>query len=239
MSKQSAEPLRYDQNVRDALEACMKYLQESAEYVEGARKELPDPVTLLSARFPSSLILPANSIDKAKDRVWPTISAKLVDKTVKNFRYFDPWYFNVMLLLELSGGRFVYDKSNLGQYVYVAFAGSNSRKNFSLRRIVANTPAWAVTEEGAGKAAHYDYRRVTLHWLCKNLLRLSGKKTKQISSDRGTVVRFAVDLFQKATRQGVHPSGLTAAVYEELLWTALYIADAVHEKYLRSRAGYV
>ncbi|MDA9539508.1 hypothetical protein ACM41_25755 [Bradyrhizobium sp. CCBAU 21362] len=249
MSKQVA--IEYDQSAIDALAACMTYLQEAEDYIDGKRAALPDPQRLLQARFPTSTILSASAIDRAKGVSSPTISAKIVDSVAKRHRYFDPWYFVVMLLLELPGGRFILAKSKFQEYAYVAYAGRTIQPNFYLRRIVVNTPIWADTLEGKhSDGAHYDYRRTTLHWISKDAVRTLGKPTRRKSSNREAAVKFAVDLFEEQViaHHGRNKSGpveklpgldLTAMDYEKLLWVALYIADGVHEKHLRLRAGNV
>ncbi|WP_157644530.1 hypothetical protein [Bradyrhizobium sp. WSM2793] len=238
----------YDQSAIDALAACKTYLEQAEDYIHDKRNLLPDPTPLLEARFPTSSILPGHAIERTKGLSWPTISAKIVDAVAKKPRFFDPWYFVVMLLLELPGGRVILAKSKNQEYAYAAYAGRTVVPNFYLRRIVVNTPIWADTKEGKHvDGAHYDYRRVTLHWISKDAVRKLGRLTRRKSSNREAAVKFAVELFkeQLAAHHGGpglgHPDklpglDLTALDYEELLWVALFIADAMHEKYLRLRA---
>ncbi|MCK1508399.1 hypothetical protein [Bradyrhizobium sp. 18] len=249
MSKQAV--IKYGQSAIDALAACIAYLQEAEDYIDGKRASLPNAEPLLEARFPTSTILSASAIDRAKGVSWPTISAKISDSVATKHRYFDPWYFAVMLLLELPGGRFILAKSKHQEYAYAAYAGQTVQPNFYLRRIVVNTPSWADTKEGKhSDGAHYDYRRTTLHWISKNAVRTLGKPTRRKSSNRETAVKFAVELFEKQliAHHSRNESGrtdklpglnLAALDYEKLLWVALYIADGMHEKYLRLRAGNV
>ncbi|WP_340672095.1 hypothetical protein [Bradyrhizobium ottawaense] len=247
MAKMRVKPIEYGQTANDALAACKNYLQEAEQYIQGDRKSLPDPTPLLTARFPSSSLLEAKAKDGVDGLAWPTIAAKIVDRMAKSDRFFDPWYFAVLLLLELPGGRIVLNRSNHQQYFYAAYAGSNAKENFYLRRIVVNTPIWADTQEGRHRdGAHYDYRRATLHWVCKDVVRTLGKKTRTVSSNREGAIRFAVKLFkQQLAAHGLSPRSrlpgleLTAQDYERLLSIALYIADAMHEKHLvaKSRNG--
>ncbi|MHC2531859.1 hypothetical protein [Bradyrhizobium diazoefficiens] len=243
MTKQRVAPIEYDERAKQALDSCIAYLEEAETYVQGDTDSLPDPTPLLTARFPTSTILGATFEESAKDYQWPTISAKIVDRKAESARHFDPWYFVVMLLLELPGGRFIYDRSKKSQYFYAAYAGWNKKENFYLRRIVVDTPIWADTKEGKHrKGAHYDYRRATLHWICKDVVRTLGRKTRSTSSNREGAIRFAVALFRKqlAAHQGARilPGlKLTAAKYEQLLRIALHIADATQERYLLGLAG--
>lgn len=249
MPPQPVTAIAYEQSAVEALAACMAYLKETEEYIHDKRQELPDPTPLLKARFPTTGLLPAHSVDKTKGVSWPTISARIADAVATKPRFFDPWYFVVMLLLELPGGRFILAKSKHQEYAYAAYAGRTVAPSFYLRRIVVNTPIWADTKEGKHhKGAHYDYRRVTLHWISKDAVRTLGKPTRRKSSNRESAVKFAGELFEeqlKAHFGGPGPErpdrlpnlNLTALNYEKLLWVALYIADAMHEKYLRSKAG--
>ena len=242
MTGQRVAPIEYDARAKETLDACIAYLQEAEGFVQGDRKSLPDPMPLLTSRFPTSTILEATYEEGAKDFRWPTISAKIEDRKAETPRHFDPWYFVVMLLLELPGGRFIYDRSKKSQYFYAAYAGPSKRDNFYLRRIVVDTPIWADTKEGKHRAgAHYDYRRATLRWVCKDVVRTYGQKTRLTSSNREEAVRFAVTLFKKqlsAHRARTLPGlKLTAAKYDQLLRIALHIADATQEKYLLGMAG--
>lgn len=248
MPPRSITPIEYDQSAVEALAACVTYLQQAEDYLHDERDLLPDLTPLLEARFPTTGILAAHAVDKTKGIAWPTVSAKIRDAVATRPRFFDPWYFVVMLLLELPGGRFILAKVKYQQYAYAALAGRAISPSFFLRRIVVNTPIWADTKEGQHREAHYDYRRVTLHWTSKNAVRTLGKPTRGKSRNRESAVKFAIDLFEeqltahhgppRAGRPDKLP-GLDLSVldYEKLLWVALYIADAMHEKYLRQRAG--
>lgn len=249
MSRRSVAPIQYDESALTALSACRTYLEEAAAYVQGEKDSLPDPAPLTTARFPRTSILKANALEGTKDFRWPTIAAKIEDRKATSDRYFDPWYFVVMLLMEIPGGRFVYDRSKGGKYFYAAYAGSNAKENFYLRRIIVNTPIWADTREGKHRGeTHYDYRRPTLHWIFKDVVRTLGQETRSVSSNREGAIRFAVGLFKQqlaahhGSRRPTNKSklpglALTAAEYEKLLGIALHIADAMHEKYLLVRAS--
>jgi hypothetical protein len=231
-------------------------LKEAAAYVQGKRETLPDASRIVSARFPQTSILDANLVEEARGLRWPTIEAVIEDRSastgeVRSKRYFDPWYFVAMLLMEIPGGRFRFDRSNKQAYFYVAYAGPNGREgNFYLRRIVANTPPWADTREGGDKGgAHYDYRRPTLKWVLKDVVKAMGQDTRRVSRVRDGVVRFAAQLFhrqmaahsgKRVTRASKMPGlNLSLAAYEELLGYALYVADAVHEKFSLERRSAV
>lgn len=249
MASRLVTPIVYDQSTIEALATCRAYLEQAEDYIDGKGDALPDPTPLLEARFPTSGILRGYSVERTKGLSWPTVSAKIIDAVAKKPRFFDPWYFVVMLLLELPGGRFIQAKMKYQRYAYVALAGRTISPNYVLRRIVVNTPIWADTLEGKHRdGGHYDYRRVTLRWSSKGAVRTLGKPTRSKSSSRGDAVKFAVELFEEqlTAHHGSPRPGrpdklpgldLTALDYEKLLWVALYIADAMHEKYLRLRAG--
>jgi hypothetical protein len=254
MPKKSSTPLiEYDHTAREAFAACLDYLKEAAAYVQGKRETLPDASRIVSARFPQSSIMAANLLEEARGLRWPAIEAVVEDRSappgeVRSNRYFDPWYFVAMLLMEIAGGRFRFDRSNRQRFFYLAYAGPVGREgNFYLRRIIANTPPWADTHEGEGKGgAHYDYRRPTLSWALKDVVKAMGKDTRRISRVREAAVQFAVQLFnrqmvlqsggKRVTRASKMPGlNVSPAAYQELLGYALYVADAVHEKFSLDR----
>lgn len=249
MPRKNSTPLiEYDRPAREAYAACLKYLKQAAAYVQGKRETLPDASPIVSARFPQSSILSASLVEEARGLRWPTIEAVIHDQSappgeVRSKRYFDPWYFVAMLLMEIAGGRFRFDRSNRRQFFYVAYAGPVGREgNFYLRRIIANTPPWADTRDSKGKDdAHYDYRRPTLSWVLKDVVKAMGQDTRRQSRVRDEAVRFAVRLFERqiaaqsgkrVTRASKMPGlNISPAAYQELLGYALYVADAMHEKF--------
>ncbi|MFK4652615.1 hypothetical protein ABIF97_002549 [Bradyrhizobium japonicum] len=240
MTNLRVAPIDYDERSAEALNVCLTYLEQAEAYVQGDRDTPPDPTPLLSARFPSSKLLAA-TLERAVDGIkWPTISVLIEDSEAKNPRHFDPWYFVTMLLLELPGGRIVLDRSKMGEYFYAAYAGSNKRQNINLHRMIANTPIWGDTKHSDD--AHHDCRRIRLFWVCKNLIRKRGQKTRAVSKGREDVIRFALGIFERelARQHGTQlddastlPStDLTLVDYEMLLRVSLHLADSVHEKYL-------
>ena len=249
MPRKNSTPLiEYDRPAREAYAACLKYLKQAAAYVQGKRETLPDASPIVSARFPQSSILSASLVEEARWLRWPTIEAVIHDQSappgeVRSKRYFDPWYFVAMLLMEIAGGRFRFDRSNRRQFFYVAYAGPVGREgNFYLRRIIANTPPWADTRDSKGKDdAHYDYRRPTLSLVLKDVVKAMGQDTRRQSRVRDEAVRFAVRLFERqiaaqsgkrVTRASKMPGlNISPAAYQELLGYALYVADAMHEKF--------
>lgn len=248
MTDQCAAPSEYAEQVAKPLNVCLTYLDQSNAYVQGDRETLPDVVPLLTARFPSSTLLGAVYEQSVDGIEWPTVSVLIEDSRAENPRHFDPWYFVVMLLLELPGGRIVLDRSNMGEWFYAAFAGSNKRQNINLHRVIANTPIWGDTKHHDN--AHHDCRRVRLYWVGKNLIRKRGQKTRDVSKGREDVIRKALDIFERElVRQygaqlkdnsTLASTDLTLVDYEMLLRVALHLADSVHEKYrlqARSQSG--
>ncbi|MFK4643924.1 hypothetical protein ABIF96_002498 [Bradyrhizobium ottawaense] len=251
MPKKNSTPLiEYDESARETLAACLAYLKEEVAYVQGKRKKPPDASRIVRARFPASSILEAEFVPEARGLPLPAIAAVIEDPSAeagksRSKRYFDPWYFVVMLLLEIAGGRFRFDWSKQ-KYLYVAYAGPGGRQgNFYLRRIVANTPALADTREQKD-GGHYDYRRATLRWVYKDVVRAMGQNTRRTARVRESAILFAVTLFKRqlvahgkrATRASKMPGlDITLGAYEELLRYALDLADAVHERVLLEGRG--
>src|SRR5262249_4251614 len=144
-------------------------------------------------------------------------------KKERTERYFDPWYFVIMLLLELPGGRLRYDISKK-KYHYLAYAGPVGKEgNHYLRRIIANTSSRADTRE-KGEGVHYDYRRATLTKTAKKSIRQAGQETRPTSRVREDAIQFAIELFRRQLkgRDSKAPLvlNLNAKTYEKLLRSA-------------------
>lgn len=228
-----------------ALEACRTYLEQAIKFLSGKRKNLPDVLAVTETSFPNSSILSARHDNEDKSGSgWPFVACVIADDTApgkrRSERYFDQWYFVVMRLLELPGGRFRFDRSKKNQYFYLAYAGPQGKEgNHYLRRIIANTPWWSDTRENRREAgSHYDYRRAALKRTAKNVVRRLGQETRSFSRERDDAVSFAVALFKRQlkNRRALPGLKLTAKEYERLLVLALEIADALHEKLLLERA---
>lgn len=213
MSRRSVAPIDYDSSALATLTICKRYLEEAIGYLQDKRKALPNAAPLTSARFPASSIITANAVEAAANLRWPTIEAVIEDREApgerRSSRYFDPWYFLVMLLMEIPGGRFRFDRSKNSEYFYLAYAGPSGREgNFYLRRVIVDTPSWADTREGKHrKDAHYDYRRPTLKRVYKPLVRALDQKTRGESRKRPEAVQFAVDLFTRQLTAHLGESG--------------------------------
>lgn len=239
MTNQHVAPDKHDERIAEALSVCLTYLDQEEAFVQGNRETLPDVTPLLAARFPSSTLLEAAYAHGVDGIESPTVSVLIEDSKAENPRHFDPWYFVVLLLLELSGGRIVLDRSNMGEWFYAAFAGSNKRQNINLHRMIANTPIWGDTKHYDN--AHHDCRRIRLYWVGKNLIRKRGQKTRDVSKGREDIIQFALGIFRRELERqygsqlqddSVLPStDLTLVDYEMLLRVALQLADSVHEKY--------
>lgn len=246
MPKKNSTPLiEYDQSARETFAVCLAYLTEAGAYAQGKRRTLPNASRIVRSRFPTSSILQSELVPEARGLPSPAVAAVIDDPSTepgkaRSERYFDPWYFVVMLLMEIAGGRFRFDWSKQ-KYLYLAYAAPGTREgNFYLRRIVANTPALADTrEEKAGD--HYDYRRATLRWVYKDVIRAMGQDTRRKARVRESAIQFAVTLFKRQlAAHGKRPVraskmpglNVTLGNYEELLRYALDLADAVHERFL-------
>ncbi|MCK1475014.1 hypothetical protein IVB27_09430 [Bradyrhizobium sp. 197] len=243
--KNSTLLIEYDQSARETLAACIAYLKEAGAYQQGKRRTLPDASRIVRSRFPASSILQSDLVPEARGLPLPAVSAVIHDPTAesgkaRSNRYFDPWYFVVMLLMEIPGGRFRFDWSKR-KYLYLAYAAPGTKEgNFYLRRIVANTPALADTREQKD-GGHYDYRRATLRWVYKDVVRAMGQDTRRKARVRESAIQFAVELFKRQlaahgkrpTRASKMPGlNVTLGGYEELLRYAVDLADAVHERFL-------
>jgi hypothetical protein len=238
--------LAYDKKSAAALNACREFLKQAEEFLDGSRPDLPDASPIADARFPRSSILWARcaGVDRFK-RDTPFVAARLEDRDrtgeQRSERYFDPWYFVVMLLLELPGGRFRFDGSKNDTYFYLAYAGPvGSEGNYYLRRIVADTSTEEDTRDEGGDS-HYDYRRATLKKMAKKVIRQAGQETRSASRDREDAIQFASELFNrqhKAKEEGRPPVlNLNPEKYEALLRQAFKIADRMHEKILALRTS--
>jgi hypothetical protein len=151
----------------------------------------------------------------------------------------DPWYFLVMLLLELPGGRFRFDISKK-IYHYLAYAGSGREGNYYLRRLICNTSSKADTREQGGEDGHYDYRRIALKPTAKEAIRAAGQETLVYARTREDAIKFALDLFERQLngRDKLPVLGLSRDEYEQLLRKAFDVADRMHEEFLaRDAAG--
>jgi hypothetical protein len=195
--------LKYDEEAVAALTACREYLEEAKEFLESRREELPDPSDIAEARFPGSAIVKArHQGDDKFNRERPFIAAVIKDRDAqaeqRSERYFDPWYFVTMVLMELPGGRFHFDRSKHGRYFYLAYVGPEAKEGrYSLLRIIANASSSADTRQGRRKDAHYDYRRATLKQTAKKSIRQSGQKTRSSSRGREEAIQFAIELFKR------------------------------------------
>lgn len=233
-----AKLIHYDKTARATLDACIAYLDAATVYLKDPSANLPDIRPLLGARFPNSTItVPAKRFSEVRGLRWPTVSAFIDNSIIDHRRHFDPWYFAVMLLLELPGGRIVAMGSNHQDYVYLGYAGTNKNRNIKLRRIIANTPAWADTLD---ENSHFDLRRPSLSFVSKDVRKILGFKTKGLSSGRAKAVELAGQLFdEQLSLQIADQSGeaempgleLTVSGYTNLLEIALQLADLMHERY--------
>ncbi|QND73998.1 hypothetical protein [Tardiphaga robiniae] len=239
--------ISYENESQSVLDACIGYLDGIAKYLSDPQTGLPDPAPLLDARFPTSKIAsPAAFSDNELGLDWPTIAATIEDSSTENARLFDPWYFVVLLLLELPGGRIIVHTSNHSKYAYLGYAGSNKSDHITVRRIVANTPRWADTIE---MRTHHDLRRPSLRFVSKDVRTILGFKTRGLSRGRLDAVARALQLFReqlklhgKVSSRSFLPGielapnkGMTAANYASLLDAAFHLADAMHEQYSLSR----
>jgi hypothetical protein len=238
-AKRKVVHLKYDDKSAAMLGRCRWYLKEAKKFLDGSRTDLPDPSGIVDARFPQTSILMARHTGEDKfGRGTPFIAAFVQDTEQPEKRwpeiYFDPWYFVIVLLLELAGGRFRFDLSK-GKYRYLAYAGPESTEgNHYLRRIIANTPSGADTRQRGVDGSRADYRRVTLKKARKASIRQRGQETRKTSRVREDAIKFAVDVFKrqlkgrgKTTPPVLH---LNPDKYEQLLREAFDIADRMHEK---------
>jgi hypothetical protein len=117
------------------LKACREYLAQADGYLTRVRQSLPDATLLarpcgsiIEVRIVAPLDEPAFVAARIEDRDAPN--------EIRRERYFDAWYFVVMLLLVLAGGRFRFDRSKYAAYYFLAYAGPIRKNgNHALRRI--------------------------------------------------------------------------------------------------------
>jgi hypothetical protein len=217
----------------EALKACQKYEAEAKDWLDGRREELPDPAILISTKFPLSTIPAARC---GEERGEPFIAAVIKDINApdeeRSERYFDPWYFAAMRLMELSGGRFHFARSKGAKYFYLTYIGPEKKEgNYSLRRMIVNpSPLADIRQTSNADGAHYDYRRSALKATAKSVVRENGQLTRSSSSGRAEAIRFAAELFKVQSQDGVLASSLNlrTSEYEQLLQTAFDLADRIH-----------
>ena len=215
----------------DLYSACLQYLEGAVSFLNGKRKAAPSPRKIIAARLPHGV--PAREEDgEVLGRRQPTIAADIKDDEGLHTRYFDPWYFAAMRLMELAGGRFDFDLSKR-KYYYVAYFGPAPGKagKHYMTRVIANTPHWAGTRHAEKKDEHgyRDYRRIALRWRSKADILLHGQETKSHSRERDDAIGFALKLY---CRKGEKDALPTPSRFEEVLRAAFDIADAMHEKSL-------
>jgi hypothetical protein len=239
---QKAHP-RIEYNAKDvgALKACREYLTQADEWLDGRREELPQLSGVSVARFPLSTIRKARH--EGVDRFhlgWPFVAAEMDDleapEEKRSERFFDQWYFVVMSIMELPGGRFLFYRSKNNAYYYLVYVGAGPLKwegRHFLRRIIANPPSGVDVRQSRDKDGHYDYRRITLVPKSKKAVRLLGQKTRALSQTREDAVRFALELFERQSDADSRILALDLAQdeYERLLRKALEVADKMHEKF--------
>jgi hypothetical protein len=219
------------------LEAAREYLTQCHQYLANSAAGLPDASKLAKVRCSHSSILGARSggTDELGLGI-PFIAAKIKDLKapgeVRHERYFDPWYYNTMLVAELSGGAFCFDRSKNGKYYFLAFVRKGvSKGRHYLRRSIANTPAYHDTRERQRTTdSHLVYCRSTLNWTAKKAIRMLGQLTRRKSRTREDMILFAVALFEVRIQndRSARELGLSVKEYEVLLREAFRFADAIH-----------
>jgi hypothetical protein len=229
---------RYD--AAAALKVCREYLKEAQEFAAGHRTQPPDVSKLVSARFPQSSIRAARyGVDSRSPYIAAVIEDRDAPEEERSERFFDPWYFVPMLLMELPGGRFRFDRSKGAKYFYLAYAGPDGNEgNHYLRRIIVNTSRLADTRQKArSKEAHYDYRRAALKEVDKRVIEAMGQETLSPSRTREDAIKFAIGIFKRQlnSRQRLLAVDMSPREYESLLRTAFNVADAIHDKYSASQ----
>jgi hypothetical protein len=235
-SKTRVPEIAYDAKSRAALTACREYLRQADVFLK-ADGEMPDPSGLAEARFPLSTIHKARH---GKDKFWPFIAAVLHDvdapEEERNERKFDPWYFAAMRLMELPGGRFVFDRSQGRKFYYLAYVAPQTKEGrHYLRRIIANpSPRGDVRQDKSIKSTHHDYRRITLKATSKDeVWDQLGQETRGSSKTRQDAIRFAVDLFDQQLNGTDNLLDLSREEYEQLLLKAFAVADRMHLEWER------
>ena len=214
------------------------YLDQAEAYRSGIRASLPDAKLLEiteTDRVPGGSILNATA---GEDELGPFIEVTIEDRDApderRTPRYVDPWYFLFMLLAEVAGGRFRFDRSKRQQYYFLTLVGPKKEGNFSLRRIIANTPQGSDTRQTRGvRHGHYDYRRVTLKPTKKRVVRSEGYKTRSLSRGRDAAIAFVTALLQQ---QRTGPSSTIApGRLDELLNRAIRLADEMQTRRTQER----
>ncbi|QQO19481.1 hypothetical protein JJB98_05990 [Bradyrhizobium diazoefficiens] len=142
-----------DQAAIEVRDHCLRYFVELKDFISGSRTDLPDLQRLCDLP-PSRSILKASP---GEDDRGAYVAVLFSHRDVENERRFDPWWFVIMRWLELSGIHFRLNKSETSGKIFLYVTCMPS--NFSLRRLIVNTPQSRATPE---KANHYDYRRATL-----------------------------------------------------------------------------
>jgi hypothetical protein len=236
--------IRLDSKYNITLAYCRDNLKQAEDYIRGDRTELPDPSKIARARFSPTTIGKGRYTGKDRlERGTPFIAAKIHDDSRPleegSERYFDPWYFVAMLLLELPAGRFHYDRSKVDRqrgkaYWYLAYIGPFTKEgNHYLRRIIAETSASADTrEKKRAKDSHYDYRRATLSPVAKSRVRAMGQETRSLSRTRDDAIKFSIQLFDRQIGKGgkLPRLEIDRSQYEVLLRKAFSLADRITEK---------
>src|SRR6516164_8267307 len=91
--------IKYDEQSVSALRACREYVEQASAFLAG-HGEFPSPLDISTSRFPSSSF---ERVRSGKDEIGSYIAAVIHDRPTtgegSNERFFDPWYFTVMLLL--------------------------------------------------------------------------------------------------------------------------------------------
>jgi len=170
---------------------CREYLNQAQEFLDGQRKELPDPNGIVSARFPLSTIRKARcSGEDGFRRDWPFIAAVFEDLDApaekRTERYFDQWYFASMTVMQLAGGRFLFDRSKGRQFFYLIYTGPHTKEGrHYLTRIIANPSPLSDVRLSRDKDAHYDCRRITLTTKSKDVVVLIWNRKRANSPRRG------------------------------------------------------
>jgi hypothetical protein len=240
-SKSRVPVIEYDEKSAAALAACRAYLAEAQEFLEGRRGELPNARDLIDARFPLSTIREARC-DGADlyELGWPFVAAIIDDPMATRERYFDPWYFAAMRLLEVPGGRFIFGRSNrsksLSYRFYLAYVGSRTKEGLHyVTRIIFNPSPRSDVRQ---MRDHHDYRRVTLQAIPKKeVWDELGQETRGRSRLREDAIRSAIKLFERQLndKNKVPVLNLSRHEYDQLLHRAFNVADRMHEKWLTER----
>lgn len=192
-----------------------EYLSQAEEYLNCGRTELPDS-NLLLACIPTKSIL---NMKIGHDETGLLAAVTIKHKEARTPRLFDPWYFVVLLVLEISGARLRFHSNrsdaNASKHFYLAVVAPQKRKGIiRVLRIVANSAVEDITGQLPGN--HRDYRRATLNnrpW----------SKGSRPANGRQTAIALAIKLFRQRSA-----CCLTLEEYEQLLHKAFDIADRLH-----------